>query len=42
MGYGFGKAALRGRAGMRIRIHDQIGQQLHDEWVVVTKTFNLD
>ncbi|WP_285712021.1 hypothetical protein [Erythrobacter oryzae] len=41
-GYGFGKAALKGRSGMRIRLHDEKGQQVHDEWVVVTKTFNLD
>lgn len=41
-GYGFGKAALKGRSGMRIRLHDEKGRQVHDEWVVVTKTFNLD
>lgn len=41
-GYGFGEAALKGRAGMRIRLHDEKGRQVHDEWVVVTKTFNLD
>lgn len=41
-GYGFGEAALKGRSGMRIRLHDETGRQVHDEWVVVTKTFNLD
>lgn len=41
-GFGFGEAALKGRSGMRIRLHDEKGRQVHDEWVVVTKTFNLD
>jgi hypothetical protein len=41
-GFGFGEAAMRGRKGMRIHLHDQNGQRVYDEWVVVTKTFSLD
>jgi len=41
-GYDFGQAAMRGSPAMRIRLFYERGRRVYDEWVIVTKTFNLD
>lgn len=41
-GYGFGKAALKSRPWMRIRVYTQTGRRVHDKWVVVRSYFELE
>lgn len=41
-GYGFGAAALRTVPGLRLRLHDERGQRVYDDWAIVTSTFTLD
>lgn len=40
-GYCFDEAALKTEPGLRIRIHDQNGRRVYDEWTLVTSTFRL-
>ena len=40
-GYGFGKAALRTEAGLRIRVHNQAGRRIYNERVNVISYFVL-
>jgi len=40
-GYGFGKAALRTERGMRVRVHNQAGRRIYDEWVMIKTFFHL-
>lgn len=40
-GYGFGSAALKTQSGLRIRLHDQTGRRVYDQWTMVTSTFRL-
>ena len=41
-GYGFGEAALKTVPGLRLRLHDERGRRVYDDWAVVTSTFTLD
>jgi hypothetical protein len=41
-GYGFGKAALKTVPGLRLRLHDERGERVYDDWTIVTSTFTLD
>lgn len=41
-GYGFGAAALRTVPGLRLRLHDERGERVYDDWAIVTSTFTLD
>lgn len=41
-GYGFGAAALKTVPGLRLRLHDERGQRVYDDWAIVTSTFTLD
>lgn len=40
-GYGFGKAALRSRQSFRIRVHNQAGRRIYNEWVKIRAHFIL-
>lgn len=40
-GYRFGKAALRSRQSFRIRVHNQAGRRIYNEWVKVRAHFIL-
>lgn len=41
-GYGFGEAALKTVPGLRIRLRDERGRRVYDDWTIVTSTFSLD
>jgi hypothetical protein len=41
VGHGFGKAALKTERGLRIRVHNQAGRRVYDEWVVVRTVFDM-
>lgn len=40
-GYKFGEAALKTEPELRIRLHDQSGRRVYDDWTVVTSRFTL-
>ena len=41
VGHGFGKAALKTEKGLRIRVHNQAGRRIYNEWVVVRTVFKM-
>jgi protein TonB len=41
-GFGFGQAALKTVPGLRIRLHDERGERVYDDWTIVVSTFYLD
>ncbi len=41
-GFGFGAAALKTVPGLRLRLHDERGKRVYDDWAAVTSTFTLD
>jgi hypothetical protein len=41
MGHGFGAAALKTEKGMRIRVYNQDGRRVYNEWVVVRTIFDM-
>jgi len=40
-GQGFGAAALKTQAGLRVRVRDQAGRRIYNKWVVVESMFVL-
>jgi hypothetical protein len=40
-GHGFGRAAMRARFDFRIRVHNQAGRRIYNEWVVVRSHFRI-
>lgn len=39
LGHGFGEAALKTEKGLRVRVHNQAGRRVYNEWVVVETNF---
>jgi len=40
-GQGFGRAAMRAQRDFRVRVHNQSGRRIYNEWVVVRSHFRL-
>lgn len=40
-GHGFGAAALKTERDLRIRLHDETGRRVYDDWTIVTSHFTL-
>lgn len=40
-GHGFGEAALKTERGMRVRVHNQSGRRVYNQWVIIESFFVL-